>query len=87
MSKTLSCEINPFWKQQTLINNYTGKEYLVAIKEIPDNLYFLFSKGDIEKVTDTEEKENLRKRLSRLLGGVALIEVGAMTKTEQNFLS
>lgn len=41
-------------------------------------------KGDIEKVTDTEEKENLRKRLSRLLGGVALIEVGAMTKTEQS---
>ena len=50
MSKTLSCEINPFWKQQTLIDNYTGKEYLVTTKEIPDTLYFLFSKGDIEKV-------------------------------------
>ena len=39
-------------------------------------------KGAIEKTTSTYDKEQLQKRLAKLAGGVAVINVGANTETE-----
>ncbi len=39
-------------------------------------------RGAVERETDPFEREQLRKRLGRLTGGVALLSVGAATKTE-----
>ena len=39
-------------------------------------------KGAIEKTTSTSDKEQLQKRLAKLAGGVAVINVGANTETE-----
>ena len=41
-------------------------------------------KNNILAQSDEEEIKNLRKRLARLLGGIAVIEVGAATQTELN---
>ena len=42
------------------------------------------TKNKILEQTDELEIKNLRKRLARLLGGIAVIEVGAATQTELN---
>lgn len=42
------------------------------------------TKNKILEETDELEIKNLRKRLARLLGGIAVIEVGAATQTELN---
>lgn len=42
------------------------------------------TKNNILAQSDEEEIKNLRKRLARLLGGIAVIEVGAATQTELN---
>ena len=42
------------------------------------------TKNSILAQSDEEEIKNLRKRLARLLGGIAVIEVGAATQTELN---
>ena len=39
-------------------------------------------KAQIEKTTSTYDKEQLQKRLAKLAGGVAVINVGATTETE-----
>jgi len=39
-------------------------------------------KGEIENTTSSYEKEKLEERLARLVGGVAVINVGAATETE-----
>lgn len=39
-------------------------------------------KGQMEKTTSSYEKEQLQKRLAKLSGGVAVINVGATTETE-----
>jgi len=39
-------------------------------------------KTQIEKTTSSYDKEQLQKRLAKLSGGVAVINVGATTETE-----
>ncbi len=49
-------------------------------KDIKDRIAEI--KGAIEKTTSSYDKEQLQKRLAKLAGGVAVINVGANTETE-----
>jgi chaperonin GroEL len=41
-------------------------------------------RAEIEQTTDAREKDQVRKRLSKLLGGIATIRVGGATEAEMN---
>ena len=62
-------------KDNTTIVGGAGKQ-----KAIKDRVAEI--KGAIEKTTSTYDKEQLQKRLAKLAGGVAVINVGANTETE-----
>lgn len=64
-------------KDSTIILRGSGKEEQITqkIEETKNNILAQSNEDEIKK---------LRRRLARLLGGVAVIEVGAATKTELN---
>jgi chaperonin GroEL len=64
-------------KESTIILRGCGKEEKISnkIEEVKTNILSLSDESEIKK---------LRRRLARLLGGVAVIEVGAATQTELN---
>lgn len=62
-------------KDETIIIDGQGNEK--ALKERVHQI-----KGEIEHCTSSYEKEKLEERLARLVGGVAVINVGAATETE-----
>lgn len=64
-------------KDSTIILRGYGKEETIS-KKIEE------TKNNILSQSDENEIKRLRKRLARLLGGVAVIEVGAATQTELN---
>ena len=66
-------------KENTIITEGKGKksELDTRVNQI---------KKQIDNTTSDFEKENLQKRLARLVGGVAVIKVGATTEVEQKAL-
>jgi chaperonin GroEL len=62
-------------KDNTTIVDGSGDKELIAnrVAEI---------KGQVEKSTSEYDKEKLKERLAKLSGGVAVIEIGAITETE-----
>ena len=58
----------------TIIEGAGNKEYIEArVKQI---------RGQIEETTSDYDREKLQERLAKLVGGVAVIKVGAATETE-----
>ena len=66
-------------KENTIITEGKGKK-----EELDKRVSQI--KKQIENVTSDFEKESLQKRLARLVGGVAVIKVGATTEVEQKAL-
>ncbi|MDR1580947.1 MAG: chaperonin GroEL [Synergistaceae bacterium] len=66
-------------KEETTIVNGGGKE-----KDIKDRAAQI--RKELEDSTSEYDKEKLQERLAKLVGGVAVIQVGAATETEQKEL-
>ncbi|MDR1133365.1 MAG: chaperonin GroEL [Synergistaceae bacterium] len=66
-------------KEETTIVNGGGKE-----QEIKDRAVSI--RKELEDSTSEYDKEKLQERLAKLVGGVAVIQVGAATETEQKEL-
>ncbi|MDR0765081.1 MAG: chaperonin GroEL [Synergistaceae bacterium] len=66
-------------KEETTIVNGGGKE-----REIKDRAAQI--RKELEDSTSEYDKEKLQERLAKLVGGVAVIQVGAATETEQKEL-
>ena len=66
-------------KEETTIVNGGGKE-----QEIKDRAAQI--RKELEDSTSEYDKEKLQERLAKLVGGVAVIQVGAATETEQKEL-
>lgn len=93
-SKLIDDEILSDLKEVTLEDLGSAK----SVKVSKENTIIIKGKGDPLKIeakieetknsilaqSNEEEIKNLRKRLARLLGGIAVIEVGAATQTELN---